>query len=247
MWSDAIVDLALNRINLGFSHQESRFRSYLAILTCFLLKKPNNKPNQTFPPQTLLSIAVLYQSSSVQPYALHYKLCQFWSQLWLSWAWGFKSSFTPWPSLPSLSEAPIIRIPSHMHPILITSWASQFSHTPMYAFYTVWITSFQTDVTFPLSISIHATIMGKRHHKHGEAFIKNRWCIPNASAELLLEHTLLWHWWEPSHYSHKLGHFESEEFCAVMIHQNKYQHKCLFQLVKAAQGSCLQVHLACLR
>jgi len=58
MGSDATADLALNRICESVT-KKSKFKSYLAILIAFLLKNPQIN-HKNFPPQILLSTAVLY-------------------------------------------------------------------------------------------------------------------------------------------------------------------------------------------
>lgn len=166
---------------------------------------------------------------------------------------AFKSSFIPWPSLPSFwdfsDQDPFFYV--HMHPIFIRYWGSQIPPTSVCAFYTARVTS-QIDVNFPLTTSLRSIIKGKRQHECGEAYIKhtgdiytNCFCW-TAFPTLLPEHALLCHQPEPSHYSHKLGHLETRNGAMSSFTRRSTSINTFFQLVKAAQGCCLQVILACL-
>lgn len=122
----------------------------------------------------------LLRRMAAQPPAallLHYKPCQFWTQHCLWWAWCFKSPFLSWPSQPLFLKLQLLgSIPESTHAhSFITSWASQLSPAPTCAFYTAWVISSQIHVTILLPTSIRLTIKGKRHHKCGEAFLKNKW------------------------------------------------------------------------
>lgn len=150
-----------------------------------------------------------------------------------------QSSFTPWPSLPSLSEALMIRIPSCMHActlFLLLPGPASCPHTSVCILHSM--DHFFSDwCNFSLAYVHSFNNNGKEAPWIWRSLHKNRWhvyqmLLLNCFWTLLLEHTSLCHQQQPPHYWHKLGHFESEEFCAVMIHQNKYQHKCPLHWLK---------------